>query len=149
MKVILTEGQIERLKNVLKEGVDNKYNREIMVDFNYYRAKYKGLEINDVASIKVRLSFDINIEARSWGIKDISISGIRGPESVDVEISYYNENDEEFFDSYVIQLNWDSLVTENVRSGLITIGDVMDVTLGNDVDGRLIVTKMELPIYNL
>lgn len=149
MKVILTEGQVERLKTVLKEGVDSRYNREIGIDFDYYKAKYKGLPIDYVESIKIRVSFDIEIEARSWGLKGIEINGIKGPDSVEVLIQYYGPNDEELEDSYMIHLNWDALVTSDERNSLVTVGDIMEVTLGNDAEGRLIVTKMELPLYKL
>jgi hypothetical protein len=149
MKVILTEGQVERLKSVLKEGVDNRYNREITIEFDYYKAKYKGLPIDFVEPTKIRVSFNIEIEARSWGIKDIEINGISGPESVEVLISYYGANDEELEDWYVFHLDWDKLIKTDERNGFISIGDIMEVTLGNDAEGRLLVTKMELPLNKL
>lgn len=149
MKLIITEGQVERLKSVLKEGVDSRYNREISIEFDYYKARYKGLAINYIEPVKIRVSFDIEIEARSWGIKDIGISGISGPKSVEVLIQYYGENDEELEDWYVFHLDWTKLVTTDEREGSITIGDVMEVSLGNDAEGRLLVTKMELPLHKL
>jgi hypothetical protein len=149
MKVILTEGQVERLKSIINEGIDSRYNREISIDFDYYKARYKGLPIDYIEPIKIRVQFNIDIEARSWGIKNIGISNVVGPESIEVLIRYYGENDEEFEDSYVFQLDWDKLTTTDERNGIITVGDIMEVTLGNDAEGRLFVTKMELPLNQL
>jgi hypothetical protein len=149
MKVILTEGQVERLKSIINEGIDSRYNREISIDFDYYKARYKGFPIDNIDSVKIRVSYDIEIEAKSWGIKGIEINGVRGPESVEVLIRYYGDNDEEFEDWYVLHLDWANLVTTDERNSIITIGDIMEVTLGNDSEGRLFVTKMELPLNQL
>jgi hypothetical protein len=149
MKVILTEGQVERLKSVLKEGMDNRYNTEISIEFDYYKAKYKGLPIDYIQPVKIRVSYDIEIEARSWGIKGIEINGVRGPESVEVLIQYYGNNDEEFEDWYVLHLDWANLIEITERGDTIVVGDIMEVSLGNDAEGRLLVTKMELPIHKL
>jgi hypothetical protein len=149
MKVILTESQVERLKTKLNEGLDSRYNREIAIEFDYYKAKYKGLPIDYISPTNITVSFDINIDSRSWGIKSIDISGVSGPKNIEVKIQYYGANDEEFDDWYEIQLDWERLITSEERNGLITVGDIMEVTLGNDADGRLIITKMDLPLYTL
>ena len=149
MKVILTESQVERLKTKLNEGLDSRYNREIAIEFDYYKAKYKGLPIDYISPTNITVSFDINIDSRSWGLKSIDISGVSGPKNIEVKIQYYGTNDEEFDDWYEIQLDWERLITSEERNGLITVGDIMEVTLGNDADGRLIITKMELPLYTL
>lgn len=149
MKVKLTEGQVERLKSVIKEGVETRYNREINVSFNYYNLKFKGKEIDYISKSKMRLFFNIEIEGRNWGLKGIEINGIKGPDSIQVEVTYYDEQENPIDESYEIRLNWDLLAVTSERSGIITVGDEIEIDLGNDAEGNLVVTRMELPLYTL
>jgi citrate lyase synthetase len=64
MKVRLKEGQFERLKSVINEGENDKYNQVVKLDMHYYGSNFKGYEIKradeDVSSTKVRLALKEN-----------------------------------------------------------------------------------------
>jgi len=149
MKIRLTESQLERLRaNLNEESLDDKYVREIEAKF--YGNTYKGYEINDISSTKVRVSFNIDIEMKSWGIRDINLGGITGPSEVEVEINYYLDNDNTE-DAYVtIPLDWSKLTTEkDSSSGIITVGDEVEIYLMSDQAGNLVVERMEMVIYSV
>lgn len=148
MKIKITEGQLERIKHQIKEGVSDKYNREVNLNFNGYRANYKGYEINDILSYKVRLSYDIEIEGRSWGIKDISLSNISGPSEVEVEIEYYIDDDNTETVTVPMQINWEMVVKEEEKGmGGVSVGDDVDIELVNDTEGNLVIKEIRVTVY--
>jgi hypothetical protein len=149
MKIRLTESQLERLKANLNEAsLDEQYNREITAKF--YQGTYKGYEINDIAPIKLRVSFTIDIEMKSWGIRDINLGGITGPSEVEVEVNYYVDNDNTE-DAYVtIPLDWSKLITEkDSGNGIITVGDEVEIYLMQNEEGNLVVERMEMVVYSI
>ena len=149
MKIRLTESQLERLKANLNEApVDEQYTREITAKF--YHGNYKGHEINDIPDTKIRVSFTIDIEMKSWGIRDINLGGITGPSEVEVEVNYYVDNDNTD-DAYVtIPLDWSRLITEKDSSnGIITVGDEVEIYLMENEEGNLVVERMEMVVYSI
>jgi len=147
MKLIITESQLKRLKSRLTEQVDNRYSREVVLSFSTYRATYKGNEISEIPTIKATVYYDIEIEARSWGIKDISLYGITGPTEVDIEVYYY-VNDNEDVITLPISLDWAMInVEENTGSGQVTIGNEVEVVMVNDSNGNLVVKEIILEVY--
>jgi hypothetical protein len=149
MKIRLTESQLERLKANLNEApVDNQYSRE--VEAKFYYGNYKGYEINDIASMKIRVSFSIDVEMKSWGIRDINIYGITGPSEVEVEVNYYVDNDNTD-DAYVtIPLDWSKLITEKESSnGIVSVSDEIEIYLMENEDGNLAVERMEMIVYSI
>ena len=88
-KLRITESQLERLRGKLNEDTDdNRYQREITFNVITSNASFKGKEINDISSSKIRVSYVIEQDIRSWGIKDISLYAINGPTEVEVEVNY-------------------------------------------------------------
>ena len=84
-QIILTETQLKNLtKRLNEDSTDSKYRMECEVDLNYFGAKYKGLEIDDITTSKMTLTFDIDMEGRSWGIKDISVYNVQGPSEIEL-----------------------------------------------------------------
>jgi hypothetical protein len=149
MKIRITESQLERLRtNLNEEPLDDKYVRE--VEAKFYQGTYKGYEINDISPIKVRVSFSIDIEMKSWGIRDINLGGITGPSEVEVEVNYYIDNDNTE-DAYVtIPLDWSKLITEkDSSSGIITVGDEVEIYLIQNEEGNLVVERMEMVVYSV
>ena len=149
MKIRLTESQLERLKANLNEApVDDQYNRVITAKF--YHGTYKGHEINDIGDIKIRVYFSIDMGFRSWGIEDIELGGITGPSEVEVEVNYYLDNDNTD-DAYVtIPLDWSKLITEkDTDSGIISIGDELEIYLMADEAGNLVVERMEMVVFSV
>ncbi len=157
MKVILTESQVRKLvkgaSNLkqLNEGVSDTYSKEIKVDmYAPSGVLYKGNEINDISNPTIKLNYNIEIEAREWGIKDISLYGISGDNELEIEIDYYIDEDNTDTETVTLQLNWDNLKTESVSGeGIVTIGDNIEITLSNDENGDLVVSEMLLPVYTL
>lgn len=149
MKLIISEGQVERIKSILKEGVDDRYNREVTLSFSAYGSNFKGYEINYINNITVRLFYRIEIEGRSWGLKDISLLGISGPEQIEVEVEYYLENGEESSISVPLKLDWSKVNIETTHSGVVTIDEEVEVELKNDSDGNLIVESINFTVYTL
>ena len=149
MKIRLTESQLERLRTNLNEGpLDEKYVREVKASFNY--KTYMGYEINDIAPIKIRVSFSIDVEMKSWGIRDINLGGITGPSEIEVEVNYYIDNDNTA-DAYVtIPLDWSKLTTEkDSGNGIITVGDEVEIYLIQNEEGNLVFDKMEMAVYSI
>jgi hypothetical protein len=150
MKLRITEGQLERIKSQLTEQGDNRYNREVNVTFNAYNATYKGKEINDILPMKVRLSYNIDIEGRSWGIKGISLYGITGPSEIEAEIEYFIDDDNTDTVTIPMKLNWELAVTEIEKGmGGFSVGDEVEIELVNDAEGNLVIKKIKVPVYYL
>lgn len=151
MKIKLTESQIERLKSI-SEGVDNRYNREVNVRFDIDKGvTVNGNEIDYIEPIKMRLSYDIDIEARSWGIKDILLYGIVGPNEIESEFTYYTNNDDVANEYYKIKLDWEeALVIETESgSGMISVADDVYVYVGGSVETGFFASKIEVLTYTL
>ncbi len=149
MKIRITESQLDRLRASLnEEPLNDKYVREVIAKF--YNNTYKGYEVNDIAPVKIRISFDIDIEMKSWGIRDINLGGITGPSEVEVEINYYVDNDNTE-DAYVtIPLDWSKLITEkDSGNGMITVGDEVEIYLTQNEEGNLVVERMEMVVYSI
>jgi hypothetical protein len=153
-KLILTENQVKTITNTLiKESVDDtRYRREVKVSVGVnHEQKYKGGEINDISpySPTMELSFDIDQEHRSWGIKGISLNSIKGPDSIEIEIEYYPEGSDDYLtDEITIPLNWDNVSIDKVSNGLITVGDEVDITLYISETGEYS-TEISMDIYTL
>ena len=83
-KIILTTEQLNKItehvsSQNLNESINNdRYETECTIDFNYGgELKYNGNEVELVeCSYKVRVSYLIEMEHRSWGIKDVSLYDI-------------------------------------------------------------------------
>jgi len=152
MKVRLTESQMERLKSQLNEADSNRYNREVVVKVHAYGATYKGREIDWVTGGNIRLTYNIEMDIRSWGVKDISLYGIQGPSEIEVDVDYW-VSDEENFDSVTetvtLPINWEAVVTEEEKNGLVTVGDEIEIDLANDDKGNLIVKSVTVTVYSL
>lgn len=160
MKVILNEDQLKKLTKNLKEDIstDNTYKREVKVDFlyNYDKFSFKGYEIDSIESNEnVRLTFLIDMDIKSWGIKDLSLYGIKGPETLNIRVDYYGENSEESkwntdYEYVDINLDWNKLETDSTKNeGIITIGDTLQITLVNDENGNIVVSGMNIDVYTL
>jgi hypothetical protein len=150
MKIRLTEGQMERLKAQMNEDSSSTYNREVKVRISGYGATYQGKEIDDVIGGTVRLTYNINIEGRSWGIKGISLYNINGPSEIDAEISYFNGVDDDTqSENITLPINWEAVNIEEEKNGLVTVGDEVDVELTNDNQGNLVVKTISLVVYTL
>lgn len=145
MKLRITESQLKRLKENLGTVEDNRYQRQVSA--RLYAKSYKGFEINDLITDKILVSFVIDIEARGYGIKGISLHGISGPKMIDAQISYYPNGDNAVDEGLSIALDWDKIQVEEINGhGMITVGDEIEIYLDYQENG-FVVTKIEVPVY--
>ena len=140
-KIILTESQLKALaKNLNEDSMNSKYRMECEVDLNYFGAKYKGLEIDDITTSNMTLTFDIDMEGRSWGIKDISVYNVQGPSEIEVEVVYYPEEGEDSVDETItIPINWENVdMQKDDELSYIGIGRDIQIDLTNNESGELV-----------
>ena len=149
-KILITENQLNMIKKQLNEGSSDRYSREVEVNIYVGNSTYKGKEINDISRYDMTISYGIDIEAREWGIKDIMLYGIKGDDTLEIEVEYYVDENNTDTETVTIPIDWDTLETEsNTGEGVVTIGDTLDIDLTNDGNGNLIIRKMSLPVYRL
>lgn len=149
MKLRITENQFETIKKSLNEGVDNQYSREVRISYYYHGVTVNGVQIEDIMDSTVTLRFNIELEGRSWGIKDISLNGITGPSEIDLEMQSYDEREELMDANATIQLDWDrATINKQSGHGVITVGDEIEITLVNDQNGGIVVKSIEIPVYS-
>ncbi len=141
-KIIVTENQLKQLtKNLKEDASGGKYRMECKVDLNYYGAKFKGFDVDDISTSNMILTFDIDMEARSYGIKDISVYNVQGPSEIELEVLYFpNENEDSVDEVITLPLNWDNVEMEkDDELSHIGIGDMIQIDLINNENGELVV----------
>ena len=147
-KIRITESQAKRL-GLIKEGVSDTYDRNVKVSFYSHGLTLKGKEIAYINNSSTSLKFLIEIEGRSWGIKDINLSNITGPEQIEMEVEYY-EGEEVREITIPLHIDWSNIKIDKMTGhGVVTVGDELEITLANDHDGNLIVGSMEITAYSL
>jgi len=157
---------MKHLKNINES--DSSYYCDVKVEVNYYHSDYNGKEINEITADPIRIHYEINIESRYWGIKDISLFGIRGPEEIKLKISYYEDKEEDteeekvlkrilnpdkdeddifpdideiddpLEDEIKIKINWENIKTEILTGKGVLTVDTIEIDLENDPEGGLI-----------
>ncbi len=149
-KIVLTENQLNMVKKRITEGAvgNERYGREVSVDVRTYGAKINGEEIDWATCYSIQVSYLIEMEHRSWGIKGISLYSIQGPSEVELTITPRTEDGEDI--EITVPLNWDNVEEETQEGeGVITIGNEIEIYLGNDESGNLIVSSIHVPVYTL
>ena len=138
---------------------DDRYEEKCTIDFNYSsNLKLEGREIEDIENVEYTLSFRIDQEHRSWGIKDISVYDVQGPEELDVEVKYYSSKERDtgsawgddtdygplLKEKYIkLKVNWDSTNYEKEQSsGMVGIDQNVEMELVNDSEGNIIVKEI-------
>lgn len=154
-KIILTESQLKMVRNnIINEESDNRYRRNVNVSISIGSEHgYKGMEINDVrpSTKQIELTYVIEQEQRSWGIKDISLYSIKGPDQIDVEIEFYPEGSDDYqTEEITIPLDWENSLYTNNKSGegIVSVGDNMDIMLYISENGEYSV-EMSIDVYTL
>ena len=150
-KIILTEDQMDLLRKNAQREDERRYRRDVKIDVESYRVTYKGMEINDItAGYNPTLTYLIEQEHRSWGIKDISLYDIKGPEGIEIEVEYWVDNDNTETETLSLPIVWDSVETDTQTGhGVVTIGDTLVVSLKNNESGEIVIDSLHLEVYNL
>jgi hypothetical protein len=96
----------------------------------------------------MKVTYLIEMEHRSWGIKGISLYSIQGPSEIELTITPQVEDGEDI--EITVPLNWENVEEETQEGeGVITIGNEIELTLGNDESGNIIVSSIHVPVYTL
>ena len=149
-KIILTENQLDMLKKHINEGAigGDRYERRVKVDVETYGTKINGEDIDWAVCGDMTLSYIIDMEHRSWGIKDISLYDIKGPSEIEIEITPQVEDAEDVY--VTVPLDWENIEIETQESeGVVTVGDEIEIQLGNNENGDIIVKSITVPVYTL
>lgn len=148
-KFIFTETQLEMAKksmgessdfktNRFEKGRDDRYRIECEVEIDSYGLNFNGKEIDDITTPKIIMYYDIDIEARSWGIKDIMVFNPQGPREIELEVVYYEDEDTQKDTIITIPLEWDDVQMEDADNiSYFGFDDLVTIRLKNDEQGGL------------
>ncbi|MDA8940796.1 hypothetical protein N9H34_01535 [bacterium] len=177
-KIVLTTEQMDKISEYvsteettqgeINEGLnDDRYEMKCKIDFNYASdLKFKGQEIEDIGyGLEYTLSFRIDQEHRSWGIKSMSVYDVQGPEELDVEVKYYSSTERDtgsawgddtdygplLKEEYIkLKVDWDSTDYQNEEpKGMIGIDEDVEMELVNDSEGNIIVKEISVITYSI
>ncbi len=141
-KLILTEKQATKLmdKILSEELLDkNKYSQEVSCNIDYHRLTYNGNEIEWIPNVKFNVTFEIEMDGRSYGIKGISVFNFNGPQEIELSITYYPEGSEDPMDDTItVPIDWSNITTEEANIGWIGIDNEVELKLQNNERGELI-----------
>jgi hypothetical protein len=149
-KIILTENQLKMVKKQVTEGAigNERYGRDVSVSIGTYGAKINGNDIDWAVCSDMKVTYLIEMEHRSWGIKGISLYSIQGPSEIELTITPQVEDADDI--EITVPLNWENVEEETQEGeGVITIGNEIELNLGNDESGNVIVTSIHVPVYTL
>lgn len=144
MKITLTEQQVDMIQNHINDQNYGKYRTNVNPNVYFSESTYKGNEIMDIIAPEMTLRFDIEIEARSWGIKTANVYNVNGNDSIEFEVSFLVNNKEKI-DNVTIPFNWENvIISKSGESGPITIHKDIEIRLENDTNGNLIIKYIEV-----
>ena len=149
-KIVLTENQVQMVKKHVNESAvgNERYGREVSVSVGTYGAKINGEDIDWAVCSDMKVTYLIEMEHRSWGIKGISLYSIQGPSEIELTITPQVEDADDI--DITVQLNWENVEEETQEGeGVITIGNEIELSLGNDENGNIIVNSIHIPVYTL
>ena len=135
-KIVLDETQVDRLmKHVVSEQItdNNRYRQEVRCSFDYHNLKFSEDEIIDwIDDVKFNVSFAIDMEGKSYGIKGITIGNVLGPEEIEVDVTVLinGQEDPETYPSVILKPNWsDTVVEYDTEIGWIGIDHYIEMEL--------------------
>ncbi len=149
-KIILTENQLDMIKKHINEGAigSDRYERRVKVDVETYGVKINGEDIDWAICGEMTLTYLIEMEHKSWGIRDISLYDIQGPSEIEIEVTPQVEDAEDVY--LTLPFDWSNVETESETSeSVITVGDEIIIRLGNNENGEIIIESIHVPVYSL
>jgi len=155
--VILTENQYKMVNKFVAEqsGDNNRYERKVEVSVGTTgEYRYENMVVDEITTYynEMRLTYLIEQEHRSWGIKGISLYDIQGYSEIEVELHLYPENSNDSNDEVVkeikIPLDWSTLEVNTYEDkGVVTVGDRLDIVFHVE-DGKF-KAYMSIDVYTL
>jgi hypothetical protein len=155
-KIVLTENQLDMVKkHISEQESNNRYERKVEVSVGTTgEYRYEGMVLDEITTYydEMRLTYLIEQEHRSWGIKNISLYDIQGYDEIEVELHLYpedsNDSNDEVVKEVKIPLDWSKLNVETYDGkGLVTINDRLDIII-HIVDGKF-EAEMMIDVYTL
>jgi len=142
-KFIFTESQLKLIKRNLNEGhldTNDEYEAEdCEISVYYNNVKYNGRKIDDITAPQINFKFNIDMDAKGYGITEIFPYNPNGPSEIELEIySYPNE------DVITIPLDWDNVNEDEGSISWIGYENRIEITLKNDENGNIVVDNMTL-----
>lgn len=148
-KFIFTENQVKTAKIKLNEEINNnRYERKVRTDIETYGTKINGNDIDWAVSSEITLNFLIEMEHRSWGVKDVSLYDVQGPSEIEIEITPQVDDSEDIIVSLPFDWSNVELETETDR-GIISVGSEITIVLGNNENGDVIIETIRVPVYGI
>lgn len=159
--MIITESQLNKIndllseKKVITEDSNNRYERKVEVSVGTNGTyRYENMVVDEITTYfdEMRLTYLIEQEHRSWGIKGISLYDIQGYDEIEVELYLYPENSNDANDmikkEVKVPLDWSTLnVDTHDGEGVVTIGNRLDISIHIN-DGKF-VAEMSIDVYTL
>lgn len=150
-KIILTEDQYKKVDNFVNEQLsDNRYYMDVKVDV-YYKGKISDI-IDDITAPEIKVSYLIEAEYRHWGIKSINLYSIKGPESIDLEVSYYpsGEHVDPETKTVTVPLDWEMVETEDEKGmGVVCVDHEITLHVTENAHDELYCPRIIVPIKTL
>jgi hypothetical protein len=148
-KFIITEKQYNTIKKNVNEDINNnRYEKRVRTDIETYGVKINGEDIDWAVSGELNLDYLIEMEHRSWGIKDVSLYDIQGPSEIEIEITPQVDEAEDVI--LTLSYDWNNVEREvETGMGVITIGSEITIKLGNNENGDVIIESIHIPVYTI
>lgn len=149
-KIILTENQLNMVKKRINEGAigNDRYERRVKVNVETYGVTINGNDIDWATCGDMTLNYLIEMEHRSWGIKDISLYDIQGPSEIEIEVTPQVDDAEDVYLN--LSFDWNNVEKETESSeSVITVGDEITIKLANNENGEIIIESIVVPVYTL
>lgn len=154
-KMVITENQYKNLQKMINEEASNRY--EMKVDVNVGTNgtyKYEDMVFDEATTYydEMRVTYLIDQEHRSWGIKNISIYDIQGYDDIEVTLYLYPENSNNSDDAVTkevkVPLDWSKLNVETIQGkGIVTVDNRVDIEI-HVQDGKL-VPELRMQVYTM
>jgi hypothetical protein len=151
-KIIITESQLKKLSKTLKEssGLNDKYKIQCEVDFDFDSGslKHNGVILYDadITTYKITIYYDIKPMSSSYGISSFMFSDLEGPKTTELQIKYYDEDDNEQEIYVDLELDWDNNIVEEDTEDIDYIGydNIIKLRLVNDNNGDIVCDEIVL-----
>ena len=148
----ITESQLKKLSETVKEssGLNYKYKIqcEVDVDFDSGSLKHNGVILYDadITTYKITIYYDIKPMSSSYGISSFMFSDLEGPKTTELQIKYYDEDDNEQEIYVDLELDWDNNVVEEDTEDIDYIGydNIIKLRLVNDNNGDIVCDEIVL-----
>jgi hypothetical protein len=152
MKIKISEAQLNMIKKNLDSNESVGYQKEFNVKSDLslnipedLSADVDGKDYvldSDFVKIEdVPIKFTISINFVENGIDGIKVIKVVGPDTIDVNLKYYIDNENTKVGKFTIRMNWNSVdINEYMTYDRLLIEKDIDVTVGNfqDENGYLI-----------